>query len=118
MNLLEIEILRHEIAKACEYVEKRGGVITTGSWGTTSNNLEVVEGCCYCPIGALELLRGQPRDFFNFDYDPFVDGFDSEPLDEREVEQEFVAWEARWKNAGKLYRLGRDFRKQYVKEAA
>jgi hypothetical protein len=114
---LTVEILREEIKKACEYVERFGGVIRSGSFGTGRDQLSVMEGGCYCPIGALELLRKQRRSDFNFNYDPFIDGFDSE-IDEWEVEEQAVAWEQKWKDAGKVYRLGRDFRKQYVKEAA
>jgi hypothetical protein len=108
-----IEALRQEIKKACDYVEKNGGVIQPGNFGTDNQLLEVQEGCCYCPVGALELLRKQRRvHFVEFNYDAFVEGFDSD-----------LAWEDveggyREPEEIELFKLGHEFRKQYVKEAA
>jgi hypothetical protein len=110
---MDISKLREKLTQACKYVEGHGGKIVPGSFGTDnlrrSGKWEVCPGNCYCPIGALELFLKQDRMNLPFEYDPFVDGFDSE------IESS-LAWAE--KGYGELYDLGREFRKQYVKGAA
>lgn len=117
----DIEILRWELAEACDFVIGHGGAIGDGGFGTDDAICEkddvsrgvVREDHCYCPIGALELYRRQPRDQFDFSYDSFVEGFDSD-IDWIDVEGRY----RREPEGVKLYELGRAFRKRYLKEAA
>src|ERR1700722_20629394 len=75
---LDIEMLREELKKACTYVIDHGGFIASGNFGTDGQSALTVEHRCYCPIAALELLRKRRRHSFEFNYDAFVEGFDTE----------------------------------------
>lgn len=111
--------IKRYLTEACAFAEKKGLTIKPHNFGIhlTERGGELDGSGCLCPIGALELFLKKPRQAFNFNYDPFVDGFDSE-IEPFEVEEQAKAWTEKDPVYGELYRLGRDFRKQYVKEAA
>jgi hypothetical protein len=108
---LDIEMLREELKKACTYVINHGGFITSGNFGTDGQSALTVEHRCYCPIAALELLRKRRRHSFEFNYDAFVEGFDTELGLADDAVYNALPDRA-------LFVLGQDFRKQYLKEAA
>lgn len=106
--------IRQMLEKACRYVEKLDGRIVPGNFGTEYGR-DVQPGRCYCPIGALECYLKTSKANFDFNYDPFVEGFDSE-LHGDEVEVHALGWTD--DIFRQLFRLGHEYRKQYVKEAA
>jgi hypothetical protein len=115
---IDIEALKYDLEKACEYAKKEFDLsIMPNDYGVVTRNgvptPEYPGGCC-CPIGALELLTKTARSQFAFNYESFVEGFDSE-LDEAGVERHMANWDA---PHAAIFRLGVEFRKKYVKEAA
>jgi hypothetical protein len=114
---IDVEALKYNIEKACEYAQKEFDLtIAPNAFGViTRNGVPTPEGggCC-CPIGALELFTKTSKATFEFNYDCFVEGFDSE-LDEEAIEKHASNWDA---PHAAIFKLGVEFRKKYVKEAA
>jgi hypothetical protein len=111
---IDIEALKFNIEKACEYAKKEFDlIIAPGEFGVVGRDPTPTGACC-CPIGALELYTHASRHTFDFNYGCFTEGFDSE-LDEAAIEKHASNWDAQH---AAIFKLGVEFRKKYVKEAA
>jgi hypothetical protein len=115
--MMDIDDINALLKKACDHAEKKLGLtIKPGSFGVESSHSKIEpsgSGRC-CPIGALELYLKQSRSVFEFNYDSFVDGFDAD-IDELVAVSHCTGWQVGLTR--ELFWLGREFRKQYVKEA-
>jgi hypothetical protein len=111
--MMTIDDIRAMMEKACTHAERLELRIKPGNFGVEKLEPDGT-GCC-CPIGALELYLKMPKHTFEFDYDPFVEGFDT-TLVGGALEKAALGWSDDIYR--ELFRLGHEFRKKFVKEAA
>lgn len=112
--MMTIDDIKQMMEKACKYAEETLDLkIKPGNYGVRRRAEPDGSGCC-CPVGALALYLKTAPTYLEFNYDPFVDAFDSDLVGDQ-LERAALGWTD--ERSRQLFRLGVEFRKKYVSDA-